>query len=89
MSGINPISKYQMDTMVWHGDKPSSPVEGSCYFDTSSDMGYVYISGKWVIFSSDNAPPKSLIPTDAQLEKHPALKESWEEYLVIKKLLGL
>jgi hypothetical protein len=28
-------------------------------------------------------------PTDEQLEKHPALKEAWEEFLVIKRLLGV
>jgi len=33
--------------------------------------------------------PRALVPTPEQLEEHPALKQAWEEYMVIRKLLGL
>jgi len=33
--------------------------------------------------------PRELLPTPEQLEEHPALKQAWEEYMVIRKLLGL
>lgn len=30
-----------------------------------------------------------LVPSEEQLEKHPTLKQAWDEYIVIRKLLGL
>ena len=33
--------------------------------------------------------PPFIPPTEEQLEKHPALKQSWEEFLVVRRLLGI
>lgn len=74
----------------WHSTKPSMPVEGDAYYDIASDRGYIYRSGVWLPFIFSNF--KSYIipaPTNEQLEKHPSLKEAWEHYRNIRKLLGI
>lgn len=76
--------------MSWHGSKPQQPLTGDCYIDTSTSQGYIYDGTSWKLFSSGHEPPpKAYAPTEEQLEKHPALKEAWEEFLVIRKLLGI
>jgi hypothetical protein len=76
--------------IYWHLDMPVNPQVGSAYTDPITGIGYVWEGTKWCQFSI--SPPhvqSSPIPTDAQLEKHPTLKQAWEEYMVIRKLIGL
>lgn len=74
----------------WHGSQPANPIPGDCYIEQASNRGYIYDGTAWQIFSSESEPtPKAYAPTEEQLEKHPALKEAWEEFLVIKRLLGV
>ena len=77
-------------TIQWHADQPMNPMIGDCYFDHITYCGYIWQGSAWVKFNGTPlwVPPVSA-PTAEQLEKHPALKEVWEEFLVIKKLLGV
>jgi hypothetical protein len=70
--------------LTWHQSKTLNPIQGDAYYDTNSDDGFVWDGTTWVQFSCG----PSLIPTEAQLEKYPTLKQAWEEYLIIKKLIG-
>jgi hypothetical protein len=71
-----------------HSSPPPNPLDGDIYYDQVSGQGYIWLTGKWIIFSS-NEKQKTIIPTSDELEKHPSLRQAWEEYLVIRKLLGL
>jgi len=75
----------------WCVSKPVSPAKGDCYFDQVYQAGYCYDGTNWVLFSAagSSESPKSFVPTEEHLAKHPALKQAWDEYLVIWKLLGL
>lgn len=77
--------------LVWLNSQPKNPVEGNIYFDSNTGCSYIYCGNMWMIFSSDvTIPlPSMMAPTSEQLEKHPALKEAWEELMVIRKLLGV
>jgi len=77
--------------MNWCSSKPSSPIIGDCYVDPASSNGYIFNGKNWEQFASvgSSESPKSFVPTEEQLDKHPALKQAWDEYLVIWKLLGL
>lgn len=72
-------------------DRPTDPVMGDYYVDRMTYDGYIFDGTNWVqISGSGPAPaPKSNEPTEEQLEKHPSLKQAWDEYMVIRRLLGL
>jgi hypothetical protein len=70
------------------GTKPTNPQHGDVYMDHNTDQAYVWIGTNWALFSGNKEAPLSP-PTREQLEKHPALKQAWEEFLVIKKLIGI
>lgn len=87
----NPATKAYIDSKLYitmHSSPPPHPVAGDIYFDQVSGHGYLWIGNKWVVYSS-NEKPRPVIPSDEELEKHPSLKQAWEEYMVIRKLLGL
>ena len=71
--------------------KPANPVVGECYIDLSTGVSYTWTGFDWAkIIDSKLIPLEAtLSPTDEQLEKHPSLKQAWDEYLVIRKLLGI
>ena len=77
--------------MNWCAAKPVNPVTGDCYLDNASYAGYMFDGTHWIQFSGmgPTLPIKSREPTEEQLEKHPTLKQALDEYLVIRKLLGL
>jgi len=77
-----------MSNLIWNLYKPSVPVIGDCWFDTSKKQGYIWQGTTWMPFTGDPGPT-FIPPTKEQLEKHPALKTAWEEYVVIKRLLGV
>lgn len=89
------VTKGYVDAMVtgisWHSSQPTMPVTGDCYNDINSQLGYIFDGNTWMIYSSNHEPPSlhDHVPTKEQLEKHPALKQAWEEFLVIKRLLGV
>ena len=76
---------------TFHGSGPAHPLLGDVYMDGSTYYSYVWMGNSWAPFSADSDMAQSNFtePSKDQLEKHPALKASWEEFLVIKKLLGV
>lgn len=65
---------------------PSNPVLGQLYTDPRTGVMYAWNRSKWVQL---NATEKTSEPTKEQLEMYPSLKNAWNEYLVVRKLLGL
>lgn len=89
------MTKAYIDAMAtginWLSTKPKNPQIGDVYLDQNTHEGYIWQGNQWAKFSSSDTyiQPKDLAPTEEQLEKHPALKQAWEEYLIIKRLLGV
>lgn len=85
------VDNMMMTGVRWYSSKPVSPIAGDCYVDPSTGNGYIHDGAKWVIFSSNKSASTSpfVPPTQEQLDKHPSLKEAWEDLLIIKKLLGV
>lgn len=77
--------------ITWLSEKSINPAIGDSYFDTTSNIGYLWDGARWAELSSEFSIPdaKFYAPTAEQLEKHPALKQAWDEYMVIRKLLGI
>jgi hypothetical protein len=74
----------------WQASPAQNPVTGDCYFDQSQNRAFIWQGSAWIGFSAaDGEMATFTVPTSAQLEKHPSLKAAWEEFLVIKKLLGV
>ena len=78
-----PISHKIVSTQI-----PHTPIRGSTYFDHFKQCTMVYDGFDWMVLSLDN-PNEKLAPTDTQLEKYQSLKSVWNEYLVVRKLLGI
>ena len=77
--------------MTWHSVRPNKPQLGDCYLDMSSMNTYTWTGTAWIqLGANSNRSEKheSLLPTAEQLENHPALKQAWEEYVVLKRLVG-
>jgi hypothetical protein len=75
----------------WATHKPNFPQIGDCYMDLGARVNYTWTGLNWVEITDDKFIPSAaaLVPTNEQLEKHPSLKQAWDEYIVIRKLLGL
>jgi len=71
--------------------KPAKPLIGDCYIDNATYEGYMFDGTNWIQYAGagPSFPSTSYVPTEEPLKKHPALKQAWDEYLVIWKLLGL
>jgi hypothetical protein len=79
-----------MTGICWHASRPPAPDTGDCYFDSATNQGYIWQGMAWIAFSGDPLPaPPFMPPTEEQMKKHPSLKKAWEEFMVIKKLLGV
>ena len=77
-------------TIKYRSNKPVNPITGDIYFDYATDQMFVWHGSSWIVISSQVVPtPRDLAPTVEQLDKHPSLKNAWEEYLIVKKLLGI
>jgi len=89
------VTKSYVDIAVsginYRSAKPATPIPGDAYLDVNNDHVYVFDGIKWMLMSGPgpSISPKSLIPTSEELQKYPALKASWEEYMTIRKLLGI
>lgn len=86
------VTKQYIDSLAMGlnllGSKPAVPDQGDAYFDHLNMQTVVYTGTRWVPIAGQ-ARQVSLEPTHAQLDAHPSLKQAWEEYMVIRKLLGL
>lgn len=68
----------------------SQPQIGCVYYDKFDNTYRIWNGIEWCILvsgESDGFP--NLIPTREQLEKHASLMNAWNEYLIIRKLLGV
>jgi hypothetical protein len=63
---------------------PANPVLGQLYTDPRTGKVYAWNNSKWVTDIRT-----TLEPTLEQLDTYPSLKHAWDEYLVVRKLLGL
>lgn len=79
--------------IAWHVGKPVSNYQiGDCYIDQQSNNMYMWNGTDWVQVSEDSGiepPMQNYEPSQSDLEKFPSLKEAWEEFLSIRKLLGI
>ncbi len=89
------VTKAMMDAMVtginWVGtSKPAYPNLGDAYLENDGS-GFVWTGAGWIQVSANSVmqSPKRLEPTLAELEKHPALAAAWDEYMVLRKLIGI
>lgn len=64
---------------------PGNPAIGQQFTDTRTGEIYTYSGINW----HRTAFLPSVIPRDDELKKYPSLKNAWEEYLMVRKLLGL
>jgi hypothetical protein len=87
------VTKQQLDAMVtgitFHSSKPPSPQFGDVYIDTNTYESYAWTGNDWAPFSTSEQNHSFTPPTEEQLEKHPALKAVWDEFMVLKRLLGV
>lgn len=64
-----------------------NPLSGMMYFDPETSQAFLYDGSNWIVMAGRLAN-RSLEPTDTELENE-SLKSAWEQYLVVRKLLGL
>jgi hypothetical protein len=79
-------------TVGWCYSKPAIPTEGQIYTDSLTMISYIYCNSSWMPFLAalDNTPPmERFVPTKEELNQLPALKEAWEDYLILKRLYGI
>ena len=68
---------------------PANPVLGERYLDERTGDAYIWTGSMWAMVGRLDGVKKSLEPSEEQLDMYPSLKSAWEEYLVVRKLLGL
>jgi len=76
--------------VTWINKPSSNPNIGECYLDSSTGIIKMFDGLHWCdVSAGQGLEPAFIPPTNEQLKKYPALKQAWEEFLVIKKLLGV
>ncbi len=87
------VTKTTINSMTsgisWHANIPISPKMGDAYMDVVTGFGYIYDGKAWIIMSHGNMEPKRLEPTEEEMKKHPAIKEAWDDYIILRKLIGI
>lgn len=66
---------------------PTNPLIGQYYTDPRTGTAYVWDNTRWLLAAGYER--KNLMPTKEQLDMYPSLGHAWQEYLVVRKLLGL
>lgn len=66
---------------------PTNPMWGEHYTDPRTGVVYVWDKIRWI--QAAVLERKNLMPTKEQLDMHDSLNHAWQEYLVVRKLLGL
>lgn len=72
--------------ITWHSYPTVNPVFGDIYYDTTTGTSMLWDGSIWTPISTGIEYD---IPTEAQLEKHPSLKAAWNDYMIIRRLLGI
>lgn len=77
--------------IVFHSARPVNPQIGDVYMDQNTYYAWIWTGCGWNPFSEKYAEeePEFTPPTAEQLQKHPALKAAWDEFIVLKKLIGV
>lgn len=78
-----------MAYITYYSVKPVNPLTGDIYYDTVNKQNYIWSGLAWELTGISAEDYRALAPTQKELIIHPTLKTAWEEYLVIRKLLGL
>lgn len=68
---------------------PPNPKIGEMYYNTSMCCPMVYNGTSWHTVENLYDEKKTYGPTKGELDSHPSLKSAWDDYLTIRKLLGL
>ena len=68
---------------------PTYPSAGDIVFVDDIRCTYVWTGHSWTLIHGSVPPPVHRAPTQEELDEYPSLAHAWEEYLVVKKLLGL
>lgn len=71
----------------WLSDPPANPQIGDCVVNHTTSQGFIWTGNEWALYTY--ILPRDLAPTPEQLKKYPSLRQAWEEYLVVKRLLGI
>ena len=66
-----------------------SPTRGELYFDAVTSQTMVWDGYGWAELAFFSSSDIKLEPTHDELEKYPALRQAWDEYLMVRKLLRL
>jgi hypothetical protein len=69
--------------------KPATPVIGDTYFCSNTRTSKIWMGSSWEVISAEATLQPSLLPSNEELSEHISLKQAWEEYCVIRRLLGL
>lgn len=77
-----------------YSSPPPFPKIGDTYIDPCTYYSYVFDGASWVTVTYPQGHcfddiQVSNEPTKAELLEHPTLKSTWEEYMIVRKLLGL
>jgi hypothetical protein len=74
------IKDFTMIPEPWVGQIPYNEITNSFHTWDGLQWVAVDISAREKVFES---------PTESELEQHPTLKQAWEEFLIVKKLIGV
>jgi hypothetical protein len=66
---------------------PNQPCVGQYYADVRTGRMYAWSGLKWEEIGTGQ--DKNLVPSQEQLDMYPTLDHAWNEYLVIRRLLGI
>ena len=70
---------------------PGTRAVGELYIDKSSGKVWSWTGTSWSTMHEHNGsmPIKNYSPSEQELAEHATLRSAWEDYLIIRKLLGL
>ena len=79
-----------MSNITWYSTIPLNPTIGDCVMDSLSGKDYTWSGIHWMEIPDliSTSPLEMMVPTQEQLDTYPALKEAWEQYVIVKKLIG-
>lgn len=79
---------------IFNMSRPQFPVNGDAYIDPVTGQHFEFDGSNWCVLSVKGVCFDELLdpdntPTEEELSTFPTLKTAWEEYMIIRKLLGL
>ena len=94
---MNPPSPAITAYQNWKGTFPPNPVIGDMFYDMSTSSSYMWDGKHWRAVGLDDIPDIDTNHPDQHridfehteqevFDKHPELKELWDEYKIIRRL---